>query len=150
MKDMRIRWIAIVCWLMIQFAAEAQNRSRGNEGESSLMNIVWSVVPIVIIAIFIWFFFVRGARKNQDKTEEYIKAQRQHEARMEHFLERIALALEGKSGSKATAVDRATCAECGGVFNVQDMIKYEDRYICARCKPILFQKIGEGAKLGGP
>jgi hypothetical protein len=43
--------------------------------------------------------------------------------------------------------DTACCAECGGVFNVQDMIAHSGLYVCARCKPIFLQKLVEGAKI---
>ena len=54
----------------------------------------------------------------------------------------------------ATAVaapGEAVCSECGGVFNVQDMIQLGNLRVCAQCKPILLQKLAEGAKLrAGP
>ena len=40
-----------------------------------------------------------------------------------------------------------TCSECGGVFNVQDMIQYGAVRVCARCKPVFMQKLAEGAKI---
>ncbi len=43
--------------------------------------------------------------------------------------------------------DQAVCAECGGVFNVQDMVPYGSIKVCANCKPILKQKLAEGARL---
>src|SRR5437016_817233 len=54
----------------------------------------------------------------------------------------------------ATAVassGEAVCSECGGVFSVQDMIQHGSLRVCAQCKPILLQKLAEGAKLrSGP
>jgi uncharacterized RDD family membrane protein YckC len=46
-----------------------------------------------------------------------------------------------------TAPGEAVCSECGGVFNVQDMIQHGNLRVCAQCKPILLQKLAEGAKL---
>jgi uncharacterized RDD family membrane protein YckC len=45
------------------------------------------------------------------------------------------------------AAGQAVCAECGGVFSVQDTIAYGNARVCARCKPIFIQKLAEGAKL---
>jgi len=42
---------------------------------------------------------------------------------------------------------QAVCAECGGVFNLQDTIAYGNARVCARCKPVFLQKLAEGAKL---
>jgi uncharacterized RDD family membrane protein YckC len=43
--------------------------------------------------------------------------------------------------------NEAVCAECGGMFNKQDMIQYSGAYVCARCKPVFMQKLAEGAKI---
>ncbi len=40
--------------------------------------------------------------------------------------------------------DAAVCAECGGSFPKDDMIKYGQSYVCGRCKPVFIQKIKEG------
>ena len=40
-----------------------------------------------------------------------------------------------------------TCAECGYLFPQNEMISYESVWVCARCKPIFFQRIREGAPL---
>jgi uncharacterized RDD family membrane protein YckC len=45
------------------------------------------------------------------------------------------------------APSEAVCAECGGVFNIQDTIAYGNARVCARCKPVFIQKLAEGAKL---
>ncbi|HTL17468.1 MAG TPA: RDD family protein [Patescibacteria group bacterium] len=42
---------------------------------------------------------------------------------------------------------QVACAECGGVFNVEDTIAYGNARVCARCKPVFLQKLAEGAKL---
>jgi hypothetical protein len=47
--------------------------------------------------------------------------------------------------STETAGDQAACAECKGVFNVQDMIAHSGVYMCASCKPVFLQKLAEGA-----
>jgi uncharacterized RDD family membrane protein YckC len=58
----------------------------------------------------------------------------------------LRLATPVASGAAATAGE-AVCSECGGVFNVQDMIQHGNLRVCAQCKPILLQKLAEGAKL---
>jgi uncharacterized RDD family membrane protein YckC len=42
---------------------------------------------------------------------------------------------------------QVVCAECGGVFNLQDTIAYGNSRVCANCKPIFLQKLSEGAKV---
>ena len=48
------------------------------------------------------------------------------------------------------APGEAMCAECGRVFNVQDMITYAGLHVCAACKPVFMQKLAEGAKVNTP
>lgn len=43
----------------------------------------------------------------------------------------------------------AVCAECGKIFNMDDMIRHGESYVCANCKPVFVQKLKEGAKLSG-
>ena len=47
----------------------------------------------------------------------------------------------------ALGADQAVCAECGGLFNLQDTIPYGGLRVCARCKPVFMQKLAEGAVL---
>ena len=42
----------------------------------------------------------------------------------------------------------AVCAECGRIFNTQEMIRYDDAQVCAGCKPVFMQKLAEGVKVG--
>ncbi len=46
-------------------------------------------------------------------------------------------------------VPRHTCVECKRSFPADEVIHYQDSWICAACKPIFFQKVKEGAKLPG-
>jgi uncharacterized membrane protein len=41
------------------------------------------------------------------------------------------------------------CGECGGTFRMEEVIRMGDRYICANCKPVVAQKLQEGAPIGG-
>lgn len=42
---------------------------------------------------------------------------------------------------------RATCAECGKAFAVEEMIRHGAAYVCAKCKPVFLQKLAEGANV---
>jgi hypothetical protein len=44
----------------------------------------------------------------------------------------------------ATSAGEASCAECGRVFKVEDMIHHGQCYVCASCKPVFMQKLREG------
>src|SRR5438105_983048 len=39
----------------------------------------------------------------------------------------------------------APCVECGQVFSTDDLLRYENSWVCAKCKPIFFQRVKEGA-----
>ena len=39
------------------------------------------------------------------------------------------------------------CAECGQSFPPDEMVRFEDLWVCARCKPVFFQRLREGAAL---
>jgi hypothetical protein len=36
------------------------------------------------------------------------------------------------------------CAECNKSFREEDMLQYENSWVCASCKPIFFQRVKEG------
>lgn len=44
-------------------------------------------------------------------------------------------------------VKEAICHECKDLFPQNDMVQYEDKWICPECKPAFFQKIKEGVYL---
>jgi DNA-directed RNA polymerase subunit RPC12/RpoP len=49
------------------------------------------------------------------------------------------------AGAAATEPTReAVCVECGRIFNMNDMIRHGQGYVCANCKPVFLQKISEG------
>jgi uncharacterized RDD family membrane protein YckC/DNA-directed RNA polymerase subunit RPC12/RpoP len=55
-----------------------------------------------------------------------------------------------QTGSAPTETTReAVCVECGRIFNLDDMIRHGEGYVCANCKPVFLQKLKEGAKLSG-
>jgi hypothetical protein len=41
------------------------------------------------------------------------------------------------------------CSECGRAFSPADVIRYNDKWVCASCKPVFFQRLREGATAGG-
>jgi uncharacterized RDD family membrane protein YckC len=41
------------------------------------------------------------------------------------------------------------CVECNGRFPAEEMVQYGDRWVCASCKPIFFQRVKEGTLLPG-
>jgi uncharacterized RDD family membrane protein YckC len=55
-----------------------------------------------------------------------------------------------QAGAAPTETTReAVCVECGKIFNMDDMIRHGEDYVCANCKPVFVQKLKEGAKLHG-
>ncbi len=54
-----------------------------------------------------------------------------------------------ESPSVAFAQKNATCSECGNLFAQDDMIRYQNVWVCANCKPIFVQKLKEGADVSG-
>jgi hypothetical protein len=52
----------------------------------------------------------------------------------------------GPSGA-AVGPGEALCAECGGVFPVENMIPFRSVHVCANCKPTFMQKLAEGVEI---
>ncbi len=65
---------------------------------SVVENVMVSVLPIIVMALLIWFFFIRSVRKLQTSQ---VQEQRQHRENIEKLLERIAKALEAKDKDDA-------------------------------------------------
>ena len=40
---------------------------------------------------------------------------------------------------------KSACSECGKLFAQDDMIRYQNVWVCANCKPLFVQKLKEGA-----
>ena len=51
--------------------------------------------------------------------------------------------------SQPTSAGRKFCNECGKEFPDDDLVKIENSYVCAGCKPILLQKLKEGVGISG-
>ncbi len=59
---------------------------------------------------------------------------------------------KGKSGqaaSAAVAVQQTLCSECGVAFAEDEMIRFQQSWVCAGCKPLFVQKIKEGVSVAG-
>jgi len=39
---------------------------------------------------------------------------------------------------------QATCAVCDRIFSRDDLLRYENCFVCAECKPVFFQRLKEG------
>jgi len=54
------------------------------------------------------------------------------------------------SGTSAPTGDttEAVCVECNNIFRKEDMIRHKEVYVCANCKPLFMQKLGEGIASG--
>lgn len=45
--------------------------------------------------------------------------------------------------------ERHACAVCGAVFPGRDLLAFEDRHVCARCKPAFFERLQETGEVHG-
>jgi uncharacterized RDD family membrane protein YckC len=54
-----------------------------------------------------------------------------------------------RSRSAAVPVRKAACSECGRTFAEEDMILFQESWVCAGCKPVFIQKIKEGLPVAG-
>jgi len=64
--------------------------------------------------------------------------QRLHE--VQHLMPRQAVQGDSLGGM-------AACAECNSLENTDDMVRYQNAWICAKCKDVYFQRLREGAAL---
>jgi len=46
------------------------------------------------------------------------------------------------------SANETVCAECGRILPIDSTIQYGTVRVCAACKPVLMQKLAEGAKIG--
>jgi ATP-dependent Zn protease len=93
--------IALVASLLLPLAASARVDEPAANSPSALANALWGILPIVLIAVFIWFFFGRVLRKTQKRGDDYMATQKLHNDRVEQLLERIAKAVENKGPNGA-------------------------------------------------
>ena len=53
------------------------------------------------------------------------------------------------SHGSSVATKRSVCAECAKPFSQNEMIRFQESWVCADCKPIFVQKIKEGVSVSG-
>jgi hypothetical protein len=80
---------------VLPLLAHAQVEETGKTA-SPLVAVFWSVLPIILVAVVVWWFFSRLVRKNQKRSDDYIADQKRHNERVEQLLDRIANAIEKK------------------------------------------------------
>jgi uncharacterized RDD family membrane protein YckC len=56
---------------------------------------------------------------------------------------------ENQETSSAIPVNQALCSECGHSFAEDEMIRFQESWVCAGCKPLFVQKIKEGVSVAG-
>jgi uncharacterized RDD family membrane protein YckC len=49
----------------------------------------------------------------------------------------------------AGSVPKSVCSECGQAFAEENMISFQDSWVCAGCKPGFIQKVKEGVSVAG-
>ena len=57
---------------------------------------------------------------------------------------------QGKDVQKDDQTDpghTSVCSECGQSFADEDMIRFQDSWVCAECKPVFVQKVKEGVSV---
>lgn len=54
-----------------------------------------------------------------------------------------------QTGSAGVPVRKAACSECGRAFAEDEMIRFQESWVCAGCKPVFIQKIKEGLSVAG-
>ncbi|MEJ2167836.1 MAG: RDD family protein [Desulfobacterales bacterium] len=55
----------------------------------------------------------------------------------------------GQNGSVQVPARKAACSECGRAFAEDEMIRFQESWVCAGCKPVFIQKIKEGLSVAG-
>lgn len=55
---------------------------------------------------------------------------------------------EAKSAEATATANTAQCSQCWKMYPPEEMIRYDNAFVCAECKPAFFQKIREGVNLG--
>jgi len=59
---------------------------------------------------------------------------------------------QGKGVQKSTPADfvpTSVCSECGQAVAEENMIRFQESWVCAGCKPVFIQKVKEGVSVAG-
>jgi len=89
--------VAIVSLLtpLLAFAQDAA----GGMGGHKLEDLIFGLLPFLILGVLFWFFFLRQIRNQKNsplvkRNHNYLDRHEQHMQRMEQLVDRIAVALE--------------------------------------------------------
>ncbi|MBW2427381.1 MAG: RDD family protein, partial [Deltaproteobacteria bacterium] len=55
----------------------------------------------------------------------------------------------GQANSPEVPVRQSICSECRQTFAEDEMIRFQESWVCAGCKPVFIQKIKEGVSVAG-
>ncbi len=55
----------------------------------------------------------------------------------------------GQKNAPAGSIPTAVCSECGLAYAEEEMIRFQDSWVCAVCKPVFVQKVKEGVPVAG-
>lgn len=55
----------------------------------------------------------------------------------------------GQAKSSAVPIRQSICSECRQSFAEDEMIRFQESWVCAGCKPVFIQKIKEGVSVAG-
>jgi uncharacterized RDD family membrane protein YckC len=98
-----------------------------------------------------WYYFLNGANQGPVDAAELADLHRKNVIALETPVwtegmgdwtpyHNSSLLSGGVSGAGTTQV----CAQCGQRFPESEMLRYENSWVCAACKPLFFQRIKEG------
>src|SRR6185503_19770758 len=102
------------------------------------------------------WFYAEGARQCGPVTEEQLEElAREGEVQPGSLVWREGMAnwqpyavVKGGQLPLATpsiATNTALCAQCGKSFSLYDMVRIQNSWVCAGCKPMFLQRLQEGA-----
>lgn len=103
-----------------------------------------------------WYYQEGGAQVGPLTDGEFEQSVKQGKVRAETLVWNESLkgwqpyqTLTGSRSAEALPQAMQRCANCMREFPQQDMIRYQNSWVCASCKPIFFQKLKEGGAVPG-
>lgn len=69
--------------------------------------------------------------------------------RVQRFGKNVSAGAPETTDSTSSFGTTAVCSECGKTFEKQEMIRFQNVWVCASCKPIFIQKMKEGVRMSG-
>jgi len=58
-------------------------------------------------------------------------------------------AIEKSISPQSSDIQKLSCSQCGKLFPQDDMIQFNNSWVCASCKPVFVQKLKEGLNVSG-